>query len=93
MSDRHTIINIGRQFGSGGKEVATKIGEVLGIEVYDNELISKAAEESGFSTKSCSSAAMRKEVSSTCFPSLAPTGSEALRTIWETMSYSKYRAM
>ena len=49
MSDRHTIINIGRQFGSGGKEVATKIGEVLGIEVYDNELISKAAEESGFS--------------------------------------------
>ena len=49
MSDRHTIINIGRQFGSGGKEVATKIGEALGIEVYDNELISKAAEESGFS--------------------------------------------
>lgn len=45
----HTIINIGRQFGSGGKEVASRIGAALGIQVYDNELISKAAEESGFS--------------------------------------------
>jgi cytidylate kinase len=45
----NTIINIGRQFGSGGKEVAMLIGEKLGIKVYDNELISKAAEESGFS--------------------------------------------
>ena len=49
MENNHTIINIGRQFGSGGKEVASRIGAVLGIQVYDNELISKAAEESGFS--------------------------------------------
>lgn len=49
MSDKYTIINIGRQYGSGGKEVATTIGKALGIDVYDNELISKAAEESGFS--------------------------------------------
>ncbi|MBQ2527098.1 MAG: cytidylate kinase family protein, partial [Bacteroidales bacterium] len=45
----NTIINIGRQFGSGGGFVAKAIGEKLGIKVYDNELISKAAEESGFS--------------------------------------------
>ena len=49
MIDNHTIINIGRQFGSGGKLIALRIGETLGIKVYDNELISKAAEESGFS--------------------------------------------
>lgn len=49
MDANNIIINIGRQFGSGGKEVAMKIGEKLGINVYDNELISKAAEESGFS--------------------------------------------
>ena len=49
MIDNHTIINIGRQFGSGGKKVALRIGETLGITVYDNELITKAAEESGFS--------------------------------------------
>lgn len=43
------IICIGRQFGSGGKKVALSIGKKLNINVYDNELISKAAEESGFS--------------------------------------------
>ncbi len=49
MGEGNIIINIGRQFGSGGKEVAVRIGSRLGIPVYDNELISKAAEESGFS--------------------------------------------
>ena len=43
------IINVGRQFGSGGKQVALQLGKILGIEVFDNELISKAAESSGFS--------------------------------------------
>lgn len=42
------IINIGRQFGSGGRSVAAILGRELGIKVYDNELITKAAEESGF---------------------------------------------
>ncbi len=49
MNEQHKIINIGRQFGSGGKLVAQRISESLGIPVYDNELISKAADESGFS--------------------------------------------
>ena len=43
------IINVGRQFGSGGKLVALEIGRQLGINVYDNELTTKAAEASGFS--------------------------------------------
>ncbi len=42
------IINIGRQFGSGGKAVADKIGEILGIPVYDHELLTKAAQDFGF---------------------------------------------
>lgn len=49
MDDKRILINIGREFGSGGKEVALTIGEKLGIKVYDNELITRAAEESGFS--------------------------------------------
>lgn len=49
MNGQNTIINIGRQFGSGGKLVALRISEILGIPVYDNELISRAADESGFS--------------------------------------------
>lgn len=43
------IINIGRQFGSGGKQVAIALGNKLGIKVYDNELITEASEKSGFS--------------------------------------------
>lgn len=49
MENTKIIINIGRQFGSGGKKVAEAISRKLGIPVYDNELITKAAEESGFS--------------------------------------------
>jgi len=45
----NTIINVGRSFGSGGGFVAQAVGRKLGIPVYDNELISKAAEESGYS--------------------------------------------
>ena len=44
-----TIINIGREFGSGGKSVALELGKLLDIPVYDQELIAKAAEESGLS--------------------------------------------
>lgn len=44
-----TLITIGRSFGSGGGFVAQEIGRRLGIKVWDNNLISKAAEESGFS--------------------------------------------
>ena len=46
---KKTIINIGRQFGSGGGFVAQAIGRTLGIKVWDNDLITKSAEESGFS--------------------------------------------
>lgn len=49
MENQHTIINIGRQYGSGGRSIANIIGERLGIPVYDNELITKAASKSGFS--------------------------------------------
>lgn len=46
---KKTIINVGRQFGSGGGFIAQAIGRTLGIKVWDNDLITKAAEESGFS--------------------------------------------
>ena len=46
---KNTIINVGRSFGSGGGFVAKANRKKLGIPVYDNELISKVAEESGYS--------------------------------------------
>lgn len=42
-----SVITVGRQFGSGGREIATALAEKLGIKFYDKELISQAAKESG----------------------------------------------
>ena len=39
MKEMNTIITIGRQFGSGGKEIAEKLGESLQIPVYDKEML------------------------------------------------------
>lgn len=44
---KHTIITIGRQFGSGGREIAQKLSRLLEIPFYDKELIEVAAKESG----------------------------------------------
>lgn len=44
---RNYVINIGRQLGSGGKEIGEKLAARLGIDFYDKELIKLASEESG----------------------------------------------
>ena len=44
----NTIITIGRQFGSGGREIGSKVAEHFGIPFYDKELLTRAASESGF---------------------------------------------
>ena len=41
------IITIGRQYGSGGKEIGMRLAEELGIKCYDSELLTKAAKSSG----------------------------------------------
>ena len=45
----NTIITIGRSFGSAGGHVGHAVGQKLGIPFYDNELISRTAEEEGYS--------------------------------------------
>lgn len=37
------IITIARQYGSGGREIGEKIGQILGIPVYDKQIITDAA--------------------------------------------------
>lgn len=44
----NTIITIGRQFGSAGREIGEKVAAYFGIPCYDKELLSRAAKESGF---------------------------------------------
>lgn len=45
----NTIITISRQYGSGGREIGKRLAERLGIPFYDKELITLAAEQSGYS--------------------------------------------
>lgn len=42
------IYTIGREFGSGGREVGKKLAAKLGIKLYDKELLQQAAKDSGF---------------------------------------------
>lgn len=43
------IITIGREYGSGGKEIGIKLAEKLGVKCYDKELLALASKESGIS--------------------------------------------
>jgi cytidylate kinase len=46
MTDKY-VITIGRQLGSGGREIGQKLSARLGISFYDKELIRIASQESG----------------------------------------------
>ena len=48
------IICIGRQFGSGGHEIAVKTANQLGVKVYERELIRLACEYGELSEKTLS---------------------------------------
>ncbi|MBQ7865057.1 MAG: cytidylate kinase-like family protein [Clostridia bacterium] len=41
------VITIGRQFGSGGRQIGRLLSEKLGIPYYDKEILAEAAKESG----------------------------------------------
>lgn len=41
------VITVGRQYGSGGREIGTMLAEKLGIAYYDDMLLKEAAKESG----------------------------------------------
>ncbi len=49
MKKDNYVITIGRQFGSGGRELGKLLAEKLGIAYYDKELLCEAAKQSGLS--------------------------------------------
>ena len=51
MSEKKIIINVGRQLGSGGRDIAKMLAQHFGCKYYDRELLNLAAKESGFSEK------------------------------------------
>ena len=42
---RNLVVAIGREFGSGGKEIGQKLADRLNIKCYDSELLSIAAKK------------------------------------------------
>lgn len=47
--DKNFVITIGRQFGSGGRELGKLLASTFGIEYYDKELLQEAAKQAGMS--------------------------------------------
>ena len=45
MENNNFIITINREFGTGGREIAQKLGNLLGVNVYDKVLLAALAEK------------------------------------------------
>ncbi|MDO4949672.1 MAG: cytidylate kinase-like family protein [Bacteroidales bacterium] len=50
MSNERYVVTVGRQLGSGGREVGERLAQVLGIAYFDRQLLKLASEESGVSS-------------------------------------------
>lgn len=49
---KNLVVTIGRQYGSGGREVGERLAQLLGVAYYDKALVYRAAESSGYSVES-----------------------------------------
>ena len=50
-SQKKFVITVARQYGSGGREIGLRLGELLGVKAYDKELITMSAQKSGMSSE------------------------------------------
>ncbi len=48
---KQLIISIGREYGSGGHEIATKIAEKYGLPLYDHNILDQIAQDRGLDVK------------------------------------------
>lgn len=79
--ESHFVINLGRQLGSGGKEIGERLAKDLHIAFYDKELINLASEESGLCREFFEKA--DEKASQTNFR----------RTVWYTLSFRHRRSL
>lgn len=56
----HKIITITREYGSGGRLIAKKVSDILGIAFYDNELIDETARQLGIDIDTIRKASQEK---------------------------------
>ena len=61
-NDRHIVITISREYGSGGRYIANLLGKKLGIKVYDKELIEKVKEQTGLAKEYIEEAEQKRTV-------------------------------
>lgn len=54
------IITIAREYGSGGRLIAQKVADTLGLVYYDNQIIDLAAEELGFDIRTIRKASQER---------------------------------
>ncbi len=59
--DKHMVITISREYGSGGRYVGRLIADKLGIKFYDKEIITKLAEKTGLSEEYIENNEQKKE--------------------------------
>lgn len=71
---RNIVITIGREFGSGGREIGQKVAKALGINFYDKNLIDIAAQKSGINSDLLYQA--DEKASNPFFSAYLPTGTD-----------------
>lgn len=54
MMDKQLIISVGREYGSGGHEIAQKLADHYGLPLYDHNLLDEMAEKKHLSAKDLS---------------------------------------
>ena len=82
---KHLIITIGRQLGSGGRQIGKHLAEQLKLSYYDRELISIASRESGLSKEFFEQADEKKKRS--LFGSLFGSGASLMSGDFQSDSY------
>ena len=45
--EKKVIICVGRQYGSGGKQLGRRLAEILGIDFYDKEIVAEMSKQTG----------------------------------------------
>mgnify|MGYP004615119669 CR=1 FL=1 len=60
--DRHIVITIAREYGSGGRYIGKLVADKLGIRLYDNEFIKKVAEETGLSEEYIENTEQKRDI-------------------------------
>ena len=76
MRECKNIITIGREYGAGGRTIAKRISQELGIPYYDKDIIKLTAEKTGF-TEEMIQGTEEKEAGRNIFNWFMPSGASS----------------